>query len=244
MTGKTSKQHFFDVQLNWLYGTKGILSVKDINLSALVDAPSDFGGEGKTWTPEHLFLSAVTSCFMSTFLVFVKKIRFNLSGFECVSTGQVEVIDGKYKFTYIHLYPKAFVTNELEKEKAQVAMEKAKKYCLVSNSVDAEIIYHMEVQVDEPEEKDTLKKTNGQQRVSSIEAKKIGQKIGIDFNRFDLEQFRRGLEVEMEHGTEINESNITNDDVYMTGKIAWAHLHEIPDYYSRLDKMEKEAEYS
>ena len=74
------------------------------------------------------------------------------------------------------------------------------------------------------------------------EAREIGVKLGIDFNQFDLEQFRRGLEVEMEHGTQIAASNITNDDVYMTGKIAWAHLHEIPDYYTRLDKMEKEAE--
>jgi hypothetical protein len=79
-------------------------------------------------------------------------------------------------------------------------------------------------------------------KFNSEEAKEIGIKLGINFNQFDLEQFRRGLEVEMEHGTRIAASNITNDDVYMTGKIALAHLHEIPDYYTRLDKMEKEAD--
>lgn len=73
------------------------------------------------------------------------------------------------------------------------------------------------------------------------EAKQIGEKIGIDFNKFDLEQFRMGLAVELEHGSHDPETNITGDDFNMTGKIAWAHLKEIPDYYTRLDKMEKEA---
>lgn len=75
------------------------------------------------------------------------------------------------------------------------------------------------------------------------EAKKIGEEIGVDFSQFDLEQFRRGLEVEMEHGSEWgDETNVTKDDPHFTGKIAWAHLKEIPDYYTRLDKMEAEAE--
>lgn len=74
------------------------------------------------------------------------------------------------------------------------------------------------------------------------EAKVIGDKIGIDWNKFDLEQFRRGLEVEMEHGSHDPQTNVTNDDEIMTGKIALAHLKEIGDYYTRLDKMEQEAE--
>ena len=72
------------------------------------------------------------------------------------------------------------------------------------------------------------------------EAREIGDRLGIDFTRYDLAEFRRGLEVEMEHGKKIPESNITNDNEYLTGKIAWAHLREIPDYYTRLDKMEAE----
>jgi hypothetical protein len=75
------------------------------------------------------------------------------------------------------------------------------------------------------------------------EAKKIGEQIGIDFKEIDIEQFRRGLEVEMEHGSQWGEeTNVTKDDPLFTGKIAWAHLKEIPDYYTRLGKMEAEAE--
>lgn len=73
------------------------------------------------------------------------------------------------------------------------------------------------------------------------EAREIGQKIGIDFTKFDIEQFRMGLAVELEHGAHDPETNVTNSDPLITGKIAWAHLKEIPDYYTRLQKMESEA---
>lgn len=75
------------------------------------------------------------------------------------------------------------------------------------------------------------------------EAKEIGEKIGIDFNEVDVEQFRLGLAVELEHGSMWGEgTNVTKDDPYLTGRIAWAHLKEIPDYYTRHAKMEAEAE--
>ena len=86
---------------------------------------------------------------MSTYLVFVNKIKIENTGFECTATGQVELIDGKYRFSYIHIYPKAFVANESDVEKARVAMEKAKKYCLISNSISAEIVLHPEVVISE-----------------------------------------------------------------------------------------------
>ncbi len=74
------------------------------------------------------------------------------------------------------------------------------------------------------------------------EAKKIGEQLGIDWNKIELEQFRMGLAVELEHGARDPETNVTNDDLIMTGKIALAHLNEFPDYYTRLEKLEKEAE--
>jgi len=76
------------------------------------------------------------------------------------------------------------------------------------------------------------------------EARTIGQRIGIDWaaGDVDLEQFRIGLAVELEHGTQDPATNVTNDDETITGKIALAHLREIPDYYTRLAAMESEAE--
>lgn len=79
---------------------------------------------------------------------------------------------------------------------------------------------------------------------SADEARKIGERIGIDWSssRFDVEQFRMGLEVELEHGRRDPATNVSDDDEITTGKIARAHLNEFPDYYTRLAEMEAEAE--
>ena len=74
------------------------------------------------------------------------------------------------------------------------------------------------------------------------EAKTIGGKLGLKWDKFDVDQFRRGMDVELEHGTRDSLTNVTNDDPLMIGKIALAHLNEFPDYYDRLEKMEREAE--
>lgn len=74
------------------------------------------------------------------------------------------------------------------------------------------------------------------------EAKKIGEQLGIDWSKFDVEQFRMGMDVELEHGLADSNTNVTNDDPLMTGKIVLAHLNELPDYYTRLEKMEEEGE--
>jgi hypothetical protein len=74
------------------------------------------------------------------------------------------------------------------------------------------------------------------------EAKAIGEQLGIDWSEFDVEQFRMGMDVELEHGLIDPATNVTDDDPLITGKIALAHLNEFGDYYTRLEIMEREAE--
>lgn len=74
------------------------------------------------------------------------------------------------------------------------------------------------------------------------EAKAVGEQLGIKWDKFDIDQFRRGMDIELEHGTQNPWTNVTNDDPTITGKIALAHLNEFPDYYDRLEEMEEEAE--
>ena len=83
-----------------------------------------------------------------------------------------------------------------------------------------------------------------EQRFTAEEARWVGEQIGIDWESapFDVEQFRIGMEVELEHGTQDSATNVTDDDPIVTGKIALAHLNEFADYYVRLQKMEAEAE--
>ena len=79
-------------------------------------------------------------------------------------------------------------------------------------------------------------------RTSVEEARRVGDAIGVDWNRFDLEQFRAGMDVEYEHGSRDPQTDVTRDDPIVTGKIALAHMKEFPDYYERLERMEREAE--
>jgi hypothetical protein len=80
-----------------------------------------------------------------------------------------------------------------------------------------------------------------ERRTSIEEAKRVGDTIGVDWDHFDLEQFRAGMDVEYEHGSHDPQTDVTQDDPIVTGKIALAHMKEFPDYYERLERMEAEA---
>ena len=77
--------------------------------------------------------------------------------------------------------------------------------------------------------------------VSSRKARKVGEELGVDWNCIPLEELRRGMEVELEHGRRDPATDVTGDDLVLTGKIALAHLKEFPDYYTRLARMEEDA---
>ena len=78
-------------------------------------------------------------------------------------------------------------------------------------------------------------------RTTIEEARRVGDLIGVDWQTYDVEQFRLGMEVEFEHGRHDPQTDVTHDDPVLTGKIALAHMKEFPDYYERLGRMEAEA---
>lgn len=82
------------------------------------------------------------------------------------------------------------------------------------------------------------------QAFTTDEARSVGERLGIDWgsSTFDVEQFRAGMDIELEHGTRDADTDVTGDDALLTGKIALAHLRELPDYYTRLAQMEAEGE--
>jgi hypothetical protein len=85
---------------------------------------------------------------------------------------------------------------------------------------------------------------SSKKRFTAEEAREIGEAIGISWGSapFDVEQLRSGMDVELEHGLHDRATNVTNDDPVITAKIALAHLNEFADYYTRLERMETEAE--
>jgi len=82
------------------------------------------------------------------------------------------------------------------------------------------------------------------QKTTTEEARRVGDEIGVDWSRFDLEQFRSGMDVEFEHGSHDPQTDVTGDDAIVTGKIALAHMKEFPDYYERLARMEREIRFT
>ena len=86
-----------------------------------------------------------------------------------------------------------------------------------------------------------MKSEKEEQKFSREDAQRVGGDLGVDWDEIDLDQFHAGLNVELEHGTIDPDTNITDDDPAMTGKIAWVHLKEVPDYYvPRLADLERE----
>lgn len=82
---------------------------------------------------------------------------------------------------------------------------------------------------------------SAKRQFTTDEARRIGDSIGVNWAQIPIEQFRQGIAVELEHGSHDPQTNVTSDDEITTGKIAWAHLKEFPDYYERLEQMEKAA---
>ena len=149
---KVDKQLLFEVDLDWVSKQKGVLSNQELPGKIQVATPPVFGGEENEWSPEHLFLGSVSSCFMTTYLNFAKKFGFSISGFECKTTGQIELVEGKYQFTQIDIFAKVYIPEELLKQKANLVLEKTQKYCLVANSISARKIYHGEVLLNTPKD--------------------------------------------------------------------------------------------
>jgi uncharacterized protein DUF5661 len=83
---------------------------------------------------------------------------------------------------------------------------------------------------------------HGENHFTAEIAKEMGEKLGVDWSKFEVEELRRGMDVELEHGTVDSNTDVSGDDSLITAKIALAHLNEFPDYYERLHIMEEEAE--
>jgi len=138
----------FEIRLDWLELKRGILSSTDVRDTIKVATPKPFGGAGEEWSPEHLFLGSVSSCFMTTFLSIAEKMNIDITHYDCHTIGLIEKNDGQYRFTKIDVYPKVYIIEEGFREKLTTALEKAQQYCLVSNSINCPVIYHTEILQD------------------------------------------------------------------------------------------------
>ena len=137
----------FKTQLNWLGNKKGNLSADDVQGTIHVATPFQFGGEGQEWSPEHLFLGSISGCFMTTFLLFARKLDVALSNFSCAAMAQINLVNGKYEFTQINLLVKLNIMDESLRGKTIQVLQKTQQHGLVSNVVKCPVHYRSEIHV-------------------------------------------------------------------------------------------------
>jgi organic hydroperoxide reductase OsmC/OhrA len=142
--------HQFEVQLNWQGKTKGIIMANDVKDTLRVATAEGFpGGMPGMWSPEHLFLSSVISCHMTTFLGIAEKKQLAVTHFECGAKGHMKMKEGRPYYTSIDIYPKVFVEKDTDIALAGEVLAMANRYCIVMNSISVKVIHHDQVLTDD-----------------------------------------------------------------------------------------------
>ena len=143
------QEHFYDVSLTWNADRKGTINSDVLDTSIEVATPPEFPkGMAGIWSPEHLFVAAINSCLMTTFLAIAENSRLVYNNFESKAIGKLELVDGKYLMSEVVLKHVVILSNEDDREKALKVLHKSEAACLISNSVKSKIILEPEVKVE------------------------------------------------------------------------------------------------
>lgn len=142
------KSHLYHVDIRWKKGRTGEISSPELSEKIEIATPPQFtGGAENIWSPEHLFTAAATSCLMTTFLAIAENSGLEFTHFSCGSAGKLEMTDGKYLMTEIHLKPEVTITSEKDRLKAERILNKAAASCLISNSMKSTITVTPDIMV-------------------------------------------------------------------------------------------------
>lgn len=133
-------KHSYNVSLIWTEGRQGIMSSPILPTKIEVATPPEFDkGVPGYWSPEHLFTSAVLSCFMTTFLAIAEFSKLEFENFECEAEGVLDKVEGKFMMTEINLKAKLKITDLEKAEKAERLLHKSEAACLISNSITSKV---------------------------------------------------------------------------------------------------------
>ncbi len=136
-----SQPHFYEVSIQWKEGRTGELSSPALNKTIECATPPEFpNGIPGIWSPEHLFVAAINSCYMATFLAIADNLKIAIATFSCNTISKLEMMGGKYLITQAEMFPVIQLVNpEKDMDKVTRVAEKAKVGCLVTNSMKTEV---------------------------------------------------------------------------------------------------------
>jgi peroxiredoxin-like protein len=131
-------KYFYSTEVEWTGERKGDLRAPVLP-QLEVDAPPEFKGHDGVWTPEHLFVASVNSCFMTTFLAIAENSKLDFVSFKADAEGKLEKLEGQgFVMTEITLHPQLLISHARDAERAGRILEKAERACLISNSIKTE----------------------------------------------------------------------------------------------------------
>jgi peroxiredoxin-like protein len=107
--------------------------------------PADFGGPGDAWSPEHLLMAAVETCFLFTLRAVARASKVEFTSLQLTGEGTLDRKDGVTRFTEIVLRPRLKLPAGADREKAMRVLEKSEKACLVSASLSAPVRLEPEI---------------------------------------------------------------------------------------------------
>src|SRR5215475_13299288 len=141
--------YFYDTEVGWMGGRIGYLR-SSADLPVLeVAAPPEFKGQAHTWTPEHLFVASLNSCYMATFVAIAELSKIELVSFSCTAVGRLEKEEGQpFRITEVTLRPNLVVSETTELSRAQKVVEKAEKNCFIANSILTRVIVKAEIKIE------------------------------------------------------------------------------------------------
>lgn len=143
-----SEEHKYNVNLSWKEGRIGTLRSPELNEEIEVATPPDFdGGVEGIWSPEHLFLSSVSSCFMTTFVAIAEYSKLSFEDLDVKAMAKLGKVDGKFEVSEITLRPELLIGDKKFADKARRIMEKAEQACLITRSIKTKIIFEPTVTV-------------------------------------------------------------------------------------------------
>ena len=142
--------HFYDTEVGWMGARRGYLR-SSADLPVLeVASPPEFQGHEHTWTPEHLFVASVNSCYMATFVAIAELSKLDVVSFTSTAVGKLEKTEGQgYRITEIVLRPKLVIRCESDAERAQRILEKAERNCLISHSINTNVTLEPEIDFEQ-----------------------------------------------------------------------------------------------
>lgn len=146
-----SKEHLYEVDLEWNSNRKGTLSSSVLDQKIEVATPPQFkGGMEGIWSPEHLFVASVNSCLMTTFLAIAEFSKLDFNSIRVSGTGKLDKVEGRFMVSEITLKAVVDIPDGKDVEKAERILRKAKASCLISNSIKSEVNFHPDVRVTVP----------------------------------------------------------------------------------------------